>query len=60
MLIIIFKYKFSKLYKDMFLLDGFDDEDKKDKYIPDEELDEEYDQGNIINLNDFNNIIICN
>lgn len=44
----------------MFLLDGFDDEDKKDKYIPDEELDEEYDQGNIINLNDFNNIIICN
>jgi len=29
---------------DIFLLDGFDDEDKKDKYIPDEELDEEYDQ----------------
>jgi len=48
---------------DIFLLDGFDEDNNKEKYIPDEEFEEEYDQVNeLINLssryNNSNNLSI--
>jgi len=55
--------KTDKIYDDIFLLDGIDDENNKEKYIPDEELDEEYDQVNdLVNIssryNQHNNLSI--
>jgi len=55
--------KNDKTDDDIFLLDGFDDDDTKEKYIPDEELDEEYDQVNeMVNIssryNNNNNLSI--
>jgi len=55
--------KIDKTDDDIFLLDGFDDEKNKEKYITDEELDEEYDQVNdLVNIssryNQNNNLSI--
>ncbi|KAG4088549.1 hypothetical protein H8356DRAFT_1724328 [Neocallimastix lanati (nom. inval.)] len=49
--------KKDKTDDDIFLLDGFDDNENKEKYIPDEELDEEYDQVNeMVNISSrYNN-----